>query len=198
MFLQVIQGKTNDTQGLRRQFDSWERELRPGAAGYVGTTGGVAEDGTAIFLARFESEDAARANSDRPEQGEWWNETARYFDGEVRFRNCPEVDETLTGAVEEAGFVQVMQGRVRDKQRLEELEKDFMPRLAEMRPDVLGNVRGWDGDFFTDAIHFTSEAEARKAEASMAENTGEEFNELMSLVEDLTYIDLKDPWIRGA
>jgi hypothetical protein len=199
MFLQVIQGKTNDAEGLRQRVDAWQRDLRPGATGYVGTTGGVAEDGTVIFLVRFESEDAARANSDRPEQGEWWSETAKYFEGDPTFRNCAEVDESLRGgAVNDAGFVQVMQGRVRDRARLRELEEEFMPQLQEMRPDVIGNIRGWDGDFFTDAIHFTSESDARKAESSMAENVGEEFGEFTSLVEDLTYIDLKDPWVRTA
>jgi hypothetical protein len=198
MFLQVIQGKTTDADALRQQVDRWERDLRPEATGYVGTTGGVAEDGTAIFLVRFESEEAARANSDRAEQGAWWNETAKYFDGEVTFRNCGEVDDTLGGAADDAGFVQVMQGRVRNRDRLREIEEEFMPKLAELRPEVIGSLRGWDGDFFTDAIHFTSEAEARKGESSMSENLGEDFDEYSSLVEDLTYIDLKDPWLQTA
>jgi peptidoglycan hydrolase-like protein with peptidoglycan-binding domain len=198
MFLQVIQGKANDVDGLRRQVDIWERDLRSGASGYLGTTGGVAEDGTAIFLVRFDSEEAARANSDRPEQGEWWSETVKYFDGDPTFRNCREVDETLGGPAENAGFVQVMQGRVRDKARLRALEEEFMPQLTEMRPDVIGSIRGWDGDLFTDAIHFTSEADAREGESKMAENAGDDFAEFTSLVEDLTYIDLKDPWVRSA
>ena len=83
MFIQVIQGKTNDKAGLLRQNERWEQELAPAAKGYLGMTGGVADDGTAIFLARFESEQAAEANSDRPEQGAWWNETAKAFGGEV-------------------------------------------------------------------------------------------------------------------
>ena len=77
MFIQVIQGKTNDAEGLRRRLDEWVEKLGPGAQGFQGTTGGVAEDGTAVFIARFESEEAARANSDRPEQGQWWEETAK-------------------------------------------------------------------------------------------------------------------------
>jgi hypothetical protein len=195
MFIQVIQGRTNDSAGLRQQFDRWQQELGPGARGYLGSTGGVADDGTAIFLARFESEDAARANSSRPEQGAWWNETAKYFDGDVTFRDCTEVDTTLAGGSDDAGFVQVMQGRVRNKKRLLELEKEFMPKLNEMRPDVIGSVRAWDGDFFTDAIYFTSEADARKGEAGMSEEAGPDMAEFESLVEGLSYIDLKDPWL---
>jgi hypothetical protein len=196
MFIQVIQGRTTDAAGLRRQFDRWDQELGAGAKGYLGTTGGVAEDGTAIFLARFESEDAARANSERPEQGGWWNETAKYFDGEVTFRDCREVDTTLAGGSDDAGFVQVMQGRARDRDRLRQLEAEFLPKMTEQRPDVIGSVRGWDGDVFTEAIYFTSEADARKGEAAMAGQTDPSFDEYTSLVEDLTFIDLKEPWLR--
>lgn len=197
MFVQVIQGRTHDAAWLRRQFERWHDELGPGATGFLGTTGGVAEDGTAVFLARFETEEAARANSDRPEQGAWWNETAKYFDGEVAFRDCREVDVTLAGGSDDAGFVQVMQGEVSDKARLAELEAEFMPRLTELRPDVIGSVRAWDGDHFVDAIYFTSESAARAGEASMADATGPDMAEFGSLIQDLTFIDLKDPWLRS-
>jgi hypothetical protein len=197
VFIQVIQGRTKDAGGLRRQVDRWEQEVGAGAKGYLGSTGGVADDGTVIFLVRFESEQAARANSDRPEQGAWWSETAKYFDGEVTFRDCKEVDSTLAGGSDDAGFVQVMQGRAGNKARLRALEEELMPRMTEMRPDVIGSVRGWDGDLFTEAIYFTSEAEARKGESSMPGDGDEEFEEYTSLVEGLTFIDLKDPWLRS-
>jgi len=198
MFIQVIQGKTRDADGLRRQFDRWQQDLGSGAKGYLGTTGGVADDGTAIVLARFYSEEAARANSDRPEQGAWWSETAKFFDGDPTFRNCTEVDTTLAGGSDDAGFVQVMQGRATNKDRLRELEAEFMPKVTEQRPDVIGSVRGWDGDLFTQAIYFTSEADARKGESSMPEDGAQDFEEYASLVEGLTYIDLKDPWLHSA
>ena len=195
MFIQVIQGKVNDAEGFRQQFDKWREQLQAGAKGYLGTTGGITEDGTAIFLARFESQDAARANSDRPEQGTWWEETAKYFDGEPTFRDCPEVDTQLDGGSDDAGFVQVMQGRAKDKDRLRAMEEEFMPTLRELRPDLIGSVRAWDGDHFSEAIYFKSEAEAREGESKMSSERSQEFEEYMSLVEDVTYLDLKDPWL---
>ncbi len=195
MFIQIIQGKVNDGDGFRQRFEKWGEELQSGAKGFLGTTGGITEDGTAIFLARFESEDAARANSDRPEQGKWWEETSKYFDGEPTFRDCSDVDTQLDGGSDDAGFVQVMQGRVRDRDRLRALEEEFMPQMTELRPDVIGSVRAWDGDFFTEAIYFKSEAEAREGESKMANETAQEFEEYMSLLEDVTYLDLKDPWL---
>ncbi|MGH9138262.1 MAG: hypothetical protein ACRD0G_14645 [Acidimicrobiales bacterium] len=197
MFIQVIQGKTSDAEGLRRQFERWQQELGAGATGYLGTTGGVAEDGTAVILARFEDEAAARANSDRPAQAAWWEETAKLFDGEVTFRDCWDVDTMEGGGSDDAGFVQVMQGRVRDRDRLRELEEQHMPQMREQRPDVIGMVRAWDGDFFTSAVYFTSEADARKGEASDAAGGGPADDEFSSLFGDITYIDLKDPWLRS-
>lgn len=195
MFIQIIQGTTNDADGLRRQFDRWEQEVGSGAKGYLGTTAGVADDGKVIVFARFESEAAARANSDRPEQGAWWNETSKYIDG-VTFLDSTDVDTTLAGGSDAAGFVQVMQGRVRDKARLKEMEKEFMPQMTALRPDVIGSVRAWDGDAFTEAIYFTSEAEARKGEEAMSGDTSAGMEEFGALLGDVTYIDLKDPWLR--
>jgi len=198
MFVQVIKGRAGDADGLRRQFDRWFDEVGSGATGYLGTTGGVAPDGTAIILARFESEDAARSNSGRPEQDAWWNETAKYFDGDVVFRDCLEVETTQDGGSDSAGFVQVMQGRCKDKIRLAALEAEWMPRMTALRLDVIGSLRAWDGDYFTEAIYFTSEAEARKGEAAMNEQPegAADMGEYTALVEDLTYIDLPDPWLR--
>jgi hypothetical protein len=198
MFMQVIQGRTRDAEGLRRQFDRWGQELAPGARGYLGSTGGVTEEGNVVLIARFENEAAARANSDRAEQGAWWSETEKYFEDAVTFRNCPEVDVTLDGGSDDAGFVQVIQGRAGDRDKLRALEAKWMPQMTEMRPDVLGSVRGWDGDTFTEAIYFTTEAAARAGEQSMneADNAAAEFAEYNSLVSDQTYTDLKDPWFR--
>ena len=199
MFIQVIQGKTKDAEGLRRQFDSWTQEVGPGTKGWLGTTGGIAEDGTVIVLARFEDEAAARANSDRPEQGNWWNETAKYFDGEPTLLDTTDTETTLAGGSDTAGFVQVMQGRVKDKAKLQQLEKEWLPKMTEARPDVIGSVRAWQGNEFTEALYFTSEAEARKGEASMSESGGDaDMAEYMALLDgEITYIDLKDPILRS-
>ena len=71
MFVQVIQGPVSDATAARAQFEKWMTELAPGAIGWLGSTAGVTDDGTLVALARFESEEAARQNSDRPEQTEF-------------------------------------------------------------------------------------------------------------------------------
>ncbi len=197
MFIQVIQGKTSDADALRQQMDRWLEELQPGAEGFLGSTAGVAEDGTFVALARFESEEAARANSDRPEQGQWWEETARHFEGDVTFRDCSEVDYLEGGGdPDAAGFVQVIQGRSKDKERQKALEQEFLPRMTELRTEVLGAVRAWSGDDYTSAVYFASEHTAREGEGKvLPDDLQEAFNEWTSLFDDLTYIDLTDPWL---
>ena len=107
MFVQVIEGKVSDKAGLRRQMDRWEAELRPGAIGFLGSTGGVTDEGVGFAIARFASADAA-GNSERPEQGQWWSETEKCYEGPVSFTDSEDVEEFLSGGSNDAGFVQVM------------------------------------------------------------------------------------------
>jgi hypothetical protein len=69
VFVQVIQGQVADAGKLKGGLDRWIQELVPGSIGWLGTTAGVTGDGRFIELARFESEDAARRNSNPPRTG---------------------------------------------------------------------------------------------------------------------------------
>jgi hypothetical protein len=192
MFVQVIRGKAKDEAGLRKQQDRWNDELRPGAKGFLGATSGVAKDGTWITLARFESEEAARRNSDRPEQGKWWSETEQYL-SDVTFQDCSTVDEILGGGSDNAGFVQVMQGRAKDPEKLRSMGREMEPDMQKMRPDVLGGIVAWHGDGkdFTQTMYFESESRAREEESKMdSDGPPPEWAELMDIT---SYIDLSDP-----
>ncbi len=69
MFVQVFQGPVSDPAKVKETLDRWVAELAPGADGWLGSTAGVTDDGTFVGLARFDSEEAARRNSDRPGAG---------------------------------------------------------------------------------------------------------------------------------
>ena len=167
MFLQIIQGKAADPGLLMAQGEVWNAELRPGATGYLGSTNGITDDGTAVTIVRFESAEAARANSARPEQSRWWASTEPGYAGDVVFHDCEQVDTMMGGGSDDAGFVQVMHGRAVDPAKLREVGKAMESSLQQMRPDVLGGVVGWHGDRrFTQVMYFRSEAEARASEAS--------------------------------
>ena len=77
------------------------------------------------MLARFESEEAAQQNGDRPEQTAWWKEMEGHFSGDAEFHNSTRVDVDLYGNPDEARFVQVMQGRTSDPDRARELMSRF-------------------------------------------------------------------------
>ncbi|MDQ1521593.1 MAG: hypothetical protein QOI55_2666 [Actinomycetota bacterium] len=193
MFIQVIQGKVSDPDHLNRQLQRWRTEIKPGATGYLGATGGVTADGRSISLVRFDSETAADANSTRPEQGAWWNETAKAFDGEISFHNCREVDTAFGGGSNNAGFVQVMQGRANNETEMRRRVAALEDRLRERRPDILGMAIGWHGDGgFTQAVYFTSQDAARKGEA--ATENDDLRHEFMSLIDgEMTFFDLTAP-----
>jgi len=87
MFGQVVQGSTTNPAEIRDAMERWARDLSPGAVGWLGTTAGVTEDGTFIAVIRFDTQGAARASSDRPEQDQWWAQTCTFLDGEVTVRD---------------------------------------------------------------------------------------------------------------
>ncbi len=200
MFVQVIQGRTRDREGLREMLDRWSRELKPGAAGYLGSTGGVTADGEVIMAVRFESEEAARRNGERPEQGAWWSETEKLFDGPVDFYDCTEIDEFLGGGSDDAGFVQVMQGYVTDKATVRDLMGRMQEVLPDHRPDVLGGYCAWGPeDGFSQLIYFTSESAAREGESKpLPEELGAWRDSWEKAVTHLKFLDLTDPWIESA
>lgn len=194
MFVQIIEGKTSDGKALAERGESWQQELRPGAEGFLGVTAGTTADGRAITIVRFESEEAARANSERPEQGEWWAETAKLYDGEPTFAESSDVTEWMGGGSNEAGFVQVMKSTGANRAKLDEMDKAFEP-FADARPDLLGGVRIWTGkDTCIDVAYFTNEAEARIGEkAEMPEELQKLMEGMGEGMGQVEYFDLTEP-----
>jgi len=198
MFVQVIQGRTSNPQGLDAALNQWVQDLAPTATGWLGSTSGVTEDGRSIAVVRFESEDDARRNSDRPEQGQWWSETAKVFDGEATFRDSNDVTVDVQGDPDQAGFVQVMQGRSSDPERARQLMDQDADKWNAFRPDILGSVSvGHEDGGYTMVMYFTSEAEAREAERKeLPPELQAQMEEMGKLaVGETEFFDLKQPAI---
>jgi hypothetical protein len=196
MFVQVFQGPVADGSQALELMDEWMRDLAPGADGWLGSTAGVTDDGMLVALARFESAEAAQRNSDRPEQGAWWERMAALFTAEPEFRNSTTVDVETQGNLDAAGFVQVMQGRTSDPERTRELMADDSVDWKELRPDMLGSVTvHHEGGEWTMAVYFTSEAEAREGEKKeLPAQMQPMMEEMESLsVGETRYHDLRDP-----
>jgi hypothetical protein len=199
MFVQVIQGRAKDAAGLKKQWDRWDQEIKPSAKGYLGGTAGVTPDGEFIALIRFESEADARANSDSAAQSAWWEATSQYL-SDPMFHDCTEVDLQNDGGSDDAGFVQVIQGKVTDIAKSRALDATMQDQMKELRPDVIGGICAWhpQNGRFTNSIYFTSEAEARAKEKEM--ESAEGFEKFMSEYQAISdgepkYLDLPDPWM---
>ncbi|MFI7151755.1 hypothetical protein ACIBO2_43140 [Nonomuraea sp. NPDC050022] len=198
MFIQIIQGQVGDVGEMRAALDRWHAELAPGVDGWLGTTAGVTDDGMFVNTVRFESQEVARRNSERPEQGQWWAETQKLFSGEVTFHDCAEAYTYLKGGSDAAGFVQVMQGQVRDFRRMREITAQSERDMAAFRPDLIGGFAALHRDGgYTEVAYFTSEQAARDGEGKeLPPEMRELFEQWKDLFDgELTYFDLRDPWL---
>ncbi len=198
MFVQVIRGQVTDREQVHAALDRWSEQLAAGALGWLGSTAGVTGDGRFVALARFESEEAARRNSARPEQDQWWMQTSKLFTGEVAFGDSSDVTVDVHGDPGEAGFVQVMQGRGSDPERARELMAQNPDDWAAFRPDVIGSVAvGHEGGAYTMVMYFTSEQAAREGERKepppQLKAQMEQMNQLST--GEPEFFDLRQPWL---
>ena len=196
MFVQIIEGTTSNPEALSAAGDAWEAEVKPGAVGFLGVTAGVSAGGKAFTLVRFQDEASAKANSERPEQGAWFEKhLATAYDSPPTFTESSDIEEFMGGGSNDAGFVQVMKSKNVDRAKLEEMDKTF-EKFAGERPDILGGLRAWTGaDTCVDVMYFTSEADARKGEQTEMpdelKQAMESFGEM-----DVEFLDLPDPQLR--
>jgi hypothetical protein len=192
MFMQVIQGRVRDADGLHRRAEEWREQLMTGATGFLGSTSGVTADGMGVVVARFESAEAARANSERPEQSAWWEGTKGMFDGEVTFIDCPDCDTVMGGGSNDAHFVQLIECRAKDREAMRQAGRAMEDELRAMRPDILGGVVGWHDDEFVQVMYFTDEEHARAGERAMqGDDQAAQWSDMMA--EEPRFLDLRDP-----
>lgn len=197
MFVQVIRAEVADPSAIHAALDRWDTELRPGATGFLGSTSGLTTDGQLVLVARFENEQTARENSDRPEQSAWWSELERALAGPATFAESSAVDVSMGGGSNEAGFVQVFWGRG-GREAARAAMVDAEPILRRERPDILGGFTVWlDDEHFVDVAYFTSEQEAREGEARELSPEGRAvFEEFGRVLAAEGYADIPDPRLR--
>ncbi|WP_460717008.1 hypothetical protein [Nocardioides ginsengisegetis] len=196
MFIQIIEGKCTRQDELRELASKWRDEAGRGAVGWLGGTYGFTDDDRFVGVVRFESREAAEANSRRPEQSQWAEKMMAIMDGPVEFHDCNDVTLMMDGGSDSAGFVQIIRGRIDDPSKLKELMGDT-DMLHEMRPEILGATLAIEEDgTFTETIAFTDEASARKGER--LEPPEEVRSVLDSVMAGATFYDLHHPWFESA
>lgn len=193
MFIQILEGKCTRRDELRRLFDRWQDEVARGAEGWLGGTYGFTDDDLFVGVVRFETEEAAAANSTRQEQSDWWAETEALFDGPVEFHDCNDVSLLMSGGSDQAAFVQVIRGKTDDRTRLKAMLNQNSEALHAARPEILGGTLAIEEDgTFTQTVGFLNEAAARAGEAeAMPEEVRQDFD---TVTHDVSYLDLPDPW----
>lgn len=116
------------------------------------------------------------------------------LDGAVEVIESSEVDLSMGGGSDEAGFVQVFGGHgQRAEARAALLRAE--PILRRERPDILGGITICQPDGrFIDVAYFRSEDEAREGEGRELSAEGravfEQFGRYLAAVE---FLDLSDP-----
>jgi len=197
VFIQIIQGPCTREDELRALAQSWRTEVGERAdTGFLGGTYGFTDDHQFVGVVRFETRDKAMANSARPEQTAWAEKMMALMDGPVTFHDCDDVTLMMDGGSDDAGFVQIIQGRVNDPARLKQLMADT-ETLHRERPEILGGTLAIEADgSFTETIAFTSEAAAREGEKK--EMPPEVAQGLESAMSDVRYLDLHKPWFESA
>jgi hypothetical protein len=194
VFIQVIHGTCTRQDEARAMTDEWQREIAPQADGWLGATYGFTDDDTLIAVVRFDSRESAMANSERPEQGAWWSRMEALFNGPVEFHDSDDVTLMMDGGSDDAGFVQVMEGKVDDPEKLKSmLGSENVERLHQARPEILGATLAIvEGGTFVQTIAFTDESSARSGEQQ--EMPDDVRDSLESAMRDVTFLDLHHPW----
>jgi len=199
VFIQIIQGKCTRQEELRALADQWREEMAPTADGWLGGTYGFTDDDQFVGVIRFESREAAMRNSERPEQGEWAQRMTAVLDGPVEYHDCDDVTLMLDGGSDDAGFVQVIRGKVDDPQKLKSLMGDT-DMLHELRPEILGATLAIESDgTYTETVAFTDEQSARAGEGKEMPDMPAEVREtLETAMQGATFYDLHHPWFASS
>lgn len=194
MFIQIVQGPCSRQKEMHRVVDGWCADMadRPG---WLGGTFGFADDGAFHGVVRFETPDACHENAQRPEAAMWWAAALEHFDGEPRIHESDDVILLMDGGSDDAGFVQILQGRVLDTDLLRSMGSDqqLNSMIAQARPEIIGATFLIEEDgTFTETVAFTSEEAARRNEASPAmQGVLEQMDRSMA---DISFVDLHSPW----
>lgn len=199
MFVEVVQGRTHDPSELRAATDRRYGELGATTRGWLGATAGVTDCGIFRSLTRFESLRSAYRRRHRRARERWWADTRALFTGAVASHDCTDIEIFGRGGSDEAGFVQIIEHRLRDREglRYSWIEAEHQA-MMELRPDTIGGIFCVHPDGgCTVVAYFTSEAAAREGESKdmPPEIMAWRDREMTYYEGEAAFYDLRDPWL---
>lgn len=202
MFLQIVQAPAGDAEVLRAASYRWADRLGSTSVGWLGCTGGVTEEGVFFTAERFESEQKMWVESGRPGRRRWFAELREGMTGEPVFTNCREVEVFAPDptAIDKAGYIQIVQGRVRDAALMRTLTRSMEKELFRHRRDMLGSTLAFHpDDGYTHLLYFTSADDVFDAELR---ETPPRIKAMMDAVYELNTVlpahhVLASPWVHS-
>ncbi|TMQ83846.1 hypothetical protein ETD83_41065 [Actinomadura soli] len=199
--VQVVKGRTGDAARLCEAADRWHREVAPRARGWLGSTGGVTADGVYFNLMRFDSPRAAHRNDRSRAQGQWWDEVADLFEGEVTVEESTDVETFGRGGSDEAGFVQILRTHIRDREAVRpHVPEEAQRTLTRLRPDMIGGMFCIHPDgTCTGVAYFTSLEAARKGERTEMppEYKAWRDEQMAHFDQEAVFYDLREFWLQS-
>ena len=181
-------------RGRRRR---WREELSEGAVGWLGGTYGFTDDDEFIGVVRFESREAAMANSARPEQGAWAEKMMALMDGPVEFHDCDDVTLFMDGGSDDAGFVQIIRGKVDDPSRIKAMLADTVDAPRDAARDHRRHARARARRH----VHRDRRVPRRGQRPRRASRWSRRprcATELESMMAGARFYDLHHPWFESA
>lgn len=194
MFVTVIRARSVDNATTQSAWKQWAAALRLGCDGFLGSTAGVAPNGQLVLVARFTDEEAARRSATPGNGASEWALIERACVPPLAVFESEQVDVSMGGGSDDAGFVQVLFGHG-DRVRARDVLLRGEAVLQRERPDIIGGFTAWRDRTFVDVAYFRSESEARAGESRELSAEGREwFEQLASVMEFDEFVDLPHPW----
>ena len=194
MFIQMVQGECTRRTEMRALVDSWCSGIAD-EDGWLGGTYGFTDDNRFVGIVRFTDSKACIDAAQRPGAALFWAQALELLDSPVEIHQSDDVTLMFDGGADDAGFVQVLTGQLKDAAQMRYLvaDQDMTAMLHATRPEILGATLAISQDgTFTETIAFTDEALARQGESiRMPEQVRRTLSDAVAEVE---YLDLRNPW----
>jgi hypothetical protein len=190
----MVQGACSQEDDMRMLVDEWCDRMAY-EPGWLGGTYGFTDDGQFMGIVRYESAAACQQCCAAEDAGMWWAAAEEMFDATPEIHQSADVMMMFGGGADNAGFVQVMRGKVGNPDVLRKVmtDQDMTSMLHQSRPEIIGATLAIEDDgSFTETVSFTDEDSARRGESTaMPPEVARDLEEAMA---EVSYYDLHNPW----